>query len=374
MSTQDYRSILDAGHLEFDFVRAAKVNRAAVERLWSLPTRPMPAHRGAASLVCVGIGDAVGRPAEGQNPPTTLARYRRWAGWRRGPIGTITDDTQMTLWLARSILESDGFNGEDLVRRFTAERIRGIGRATREFMAHAKSGEPWYRTGVQSAGNGVAMRSAPVGIRYAHSFDDLVTVAGLQAMVTHNDPMAIASGIVVATAVALLGSAANGDAEALTVPEVAARFSRALGELIRGMEAGRDYRTRNTGLSDTTQRDTTQRDTLFNRLTDTVPRLLLSSADPRTADRELYSGAYVLESLPFALFCFLRRATEPIDAILDAVNNSRDSDTVGAICGGFAGALNGIAGIDPYWVEELEFAEELDRLGRALANAMSSSR
>ena len=169
------------------------------------------------------------------------------------------------------------------MRRFTAERIRGIGRATREFVARAKSGEPWYRTGVQSAGNGVAMRSAPVG-------------------------------------------------------------------------------------------NATVRDTLFNRLTETVPRLLLSGADPRTADRELYSGTYVLESLPFALFCFLRRPTEPIDAILDAVNNSRDSDTVGAICGGFAGALNGTVTLDPYWVEELEYSQELDRLGRALADAGHSSR
>jgi len=303
---QNYRSILDTGNLELDFcrtaIRLAQTNRRAVGRLWPLPTGPMLADRGAATLICVGIGDAVGRPAEGQNPPTALTRYRRWAGWRRGPIGTITDDTQMTMWLAQSILESDGFDGEDLVRRFTAERIRGIGSATRQFVLRAKSGEPWYRTGGRSAGNGVAMRSAPVGIRYAYSFDGLVTVAALEATITHNDPMAIASGIIVAAAVALLGSAANGDAEALTVPEVAARFSRALGELIRGMEDGQEYRTRTTGLSDSTQRDT-----LFNRFTVTVPRLLLSADDLRTADRELYSGAYVLESLPFALFCFLRR-------------------------------------------------------------------
>ena len=361
MSTPDYRSILDAGHLEIDFLQIARDNRAGVERLWHFPTRPMAAHRGAGCLTCVGIGDAVGRPAEAQNPPTALTEYRRWARWRGGPIGTVTDDTQMTMWLAKSILESDGFDGEDLVGRFTAERIRGIGSATGEFVSCAKSGEPWYRTGVQSAGNGVAMRSAPVGIRYAPSFDDLITVAGLQAMVTHNDPMAIASAIVVAAGVALLGNSANGDAEALTVPEVAARFSRALGELIRGMESGRDYRTRNAS----------EPDTLFNRLTETVPNLLLSAADSRAADRELYSGAYVLESLPFALFCFLRRPTEPIAAILDAVNNSRDSDTVGAICGSFAGALNGITGIDPYWVEELEYAEELETLGRALAGCSS---
>jgi len=352
-----YQSTLAAGHLEVDFLSLAQGNRAAAERLWRVPYRPMPPDRGSAALLCVGIGDAVGRPAEGRNPPTSFTEYQRWAGWQSGPIGTITDDTQMTIWLARSLLACGGFNGADLVHRFVAERIRGIGSATRTFVGRARAGTPWHETGVPSAGNGVAMRSAPVGIRYADSFDNLVTVAGLQAMVTHNDPMAIASGIVVAAAVALLGTASYADAEALNVPDVAARFSRSLGELIRGMEDGHDYRTRNTA----------QSDTLFNRLAVTLPRLLREGTDPPAADTELYSGAYVLESLPFALFCFLRRPTEPLEAILDSVNNSRDSDTVGAICGGFAGALNGVSGIAESWIADLEFADELRRLGSELA-------
>jgi ADP-ribosylglycohydrolase len=54
---------------------------------------------------------------------------------------------------------------EDLAKRFTRERIRGIGQAVREFVHNYKDlGKPWYEAGVWSAGNGTAMRAAPVGL------------------------------------------------------------------------------------------------------------------------------------------------------------------------------------------------------------------
>ena len=54
---------------------------------------------------------------------------------------------------------------EDLAKRFTREHIRGIGQAVREFVHNYKDlGKPWYEAGVPSAGNGTAMRAAPVGL------------------------------------------------------------------------------------------------------------------------------------------------------------------------------------------------------------------
>ncbi len=56
------------------------------------------------------IGDAMGRANEGGRPSEVgerqIRNYQPWHGWRSGPKGTITDDTQMTMWLAESILDA----------------------------------------------------------------------------------------------------------------------------------------------------------------------------------------------------------------------------------------------------------------------------
>ena len=129
-----------------------------------------------------------------------------WLGG--GPVGTVTDDTQLTLWLAESILATTGRGVEagttgmwdrvidphDLSERFTRERIRGIGQATKEFVANVcRLGRPWYEAGVPSAGNGTAMRAAPVG--FVHLGDPYWIYRDplLQSVVTHRDSMAIAA-------------------------------------------------------------------------------------------------------------------------------------------------------------------------------------
>ena len=59
-------------------------------------------------IVPAVIGDALARPNEGPWPSAARERrirdYQPWHGWQSGPKGTITDDTQMTMCLAESIL------------------------------------------------------------------------------------------------------------------------------------------------------------------------------------------------------------------------------------------------------------------------------
>ena len=97
------------------------------------------------ALVGGAIGDAMARANEGASASDAGARrireYQSWAGWQDGPKGTSTDDTQMTMWLAESILDAAQrametgvadprdhiIDPDDLARRFTREHIRGIG-------------------------------------------------------------------------------------------------------------------------------------------------------------------------------------------------------------------------------------------------------
>jgi hypothetical protein len=109
------------------------------EPLLTTPEGLADRYRG--SLLWGAVGDALGRAVEGRSPATIrdqfgeqgLREYVKWHGWQSGPTGTITDDTQLTIEVARSLLSTDGqLDPDDLVGRLVAwlPRGRGVPRAT----------------------------------------------------------------------------------------------------------------------------------------------------------------------------------------------------------------------------------------------------
>ena len=71
--------------------------------------------------------------------------------------------------------------------------------------------------------------------------------------------------------------------------------------------------------------------------TDEVVRKALAGGAPTfKACNSWHSGAYLLETVPSALFILERHGNDPEEAIVRAVNDTRDNDTIGAIvgCGG----------------------------------------
>ncbi|BCG47928.1 hypothetical protein GEOBRER4_n2780 [Citrifermentans bremense] len=367
----DYMHLGMDKHFDFDLPSAANDGD-----FWKLRDKI----RGA--IICGAIGDAMGRQVESQDPNGRLpvSWYAPWRGWTSGPTGTITDDTQLTWWLADSLLAKGGLDPDDLARRFTAERIRGIGQATREFVRNYKDKRlPWYQSGIQSSGNGASMRAAPVGIFFRNDFDELKLAAGMQAMVTHSDSMAIASSIVMAYATAKL---LRMDLHQIDDLGTMTLFCRDLAESIAGIEDGSGYETRNGG----------KPATLAQRIGQEIPNYLEVKATPAEVQKAFWSGAYVLESLPFALYCFLYSPGHFDRVLSHAVNESRDADTVAAMAGTLCGALNGLTcnADRRYWLkrkcycdqdlwpatplddskdylEELEFREELLCLADRLA-------
>src|ERR1700722_7870979 len=131
-------------------------------------------------LLGTAIGDALGMPFEGLKPehPSLQA----WDGKtflpsrERPPTyygshlsinaGQYTDDTQMTLMVAQSLLEKKGFDPDDLARCYVdwiaSGRARGFGRTTQLAIQALQEGKHWSESGVPgSFGNGTAMRAAP---------------------------------------------------------------------------------------------------------------------------------------------------------------------------------------------------------------------
>jgi ADP-ribosylglycohydrolase len=80
---------------------------------------------------------------------------------------------------------------------------------------------------------------------------------------------------------------------------------------------------------------------------------LAQGQDVLTACSVWHSGAYLLETLPTALYIVARHGDNPREAILQAVNNTRDNDTVAAIVGAAVGALHGLAGWPSTWIDGL---------------------
>ncbi len=311
-------------------------------------------YRGA--MLGTAIGDALGRPVESRSPERIRARYGLvtdfipWLESDDGPAGKFTDDTEMSLCVAQSIIERGGIDPEDLADRFRAwGRIgRGMGSATRDACRRLEFGYSWYEAGSASAGNGAAMRAAPIGLYDSVDVDALRTDAATTAVITHSDPTAAASTIIAAYTVAHLLHTPVGQFDA--------------DELLIGIEAIM-VDVEDPALPE--RRDRRSVVTLLQRVRDVFAM----------RDRCLeeifaltYNGAFVLESLPAALAAFLSSPEDPEQVIISAVNGGYDADTIGAIAGAFAGAHHGESGLPGRWIDGIEFRTGLEGVADELVS------
>ena len=96
---------------------------------------------------------------------------------------------------------------------------------------------------------------------------------------------------------------------------------------------------------------------------------MLSWESPERVFAYTHNGAFALESVPAALYCFLRTPDDPRTVIMTAVRAGRDADTVASMAGNLVGAWVGAERLrtdaDSWW-SELEYRDELIDLADAL--------
>ena len=121
-------------------------------------------------------------------------------GTHRQPAGTITDDTEIALCIARSLDESGGFDPADIADRFFAWYQSGpfdIGMMTTDAVGQLDTGASWdeaghtvweHRSEGQNAGNGSVMRCCPHALAYHDDPDTLTSVSQDSFAITHYDP------------------------------------------------------------------------------------------------------------------------------------------------------------------------------------------
>ena len=290
-------------------------------------------YRGA--LLGIAIGDALGRPVEHKSPRDIRERHGEIRDFVSS-IGSISDDTQLTRFAAHALLEGREkhpiYFADTLASEL--ESIRSPGNATRRSIRRLRNGMSWWRSGEWSAaGNGVAMRAAPFGLAYGNDLEALRAEVARNAVVTHASSMAVASGIVQAYAVARLARTERGTLDPLAL----------LAEIVAVLD-GYDHpaaieRRRGAG---------PDKVRLVDRIAELGDMLQLSPAE---AFEYTNNGAFVLESLPAALWSFLSRPEDSEEAIVVAVNGGYDADTVGSVVGALAGAYHGASALPERWTQ-----------------------
>lgn len=287
-------------------------------------------------MLGVAVGDALGMVVEGMRPRQIRQLYGTLRDFQpeRFGAGRYTDDTQLTLVVAESLLACRGLDPEDLGRRIAEwlPEARGAGAACTQAALRLRSGSSWYESGVHSAGCGSAMRVAPIGLYRHGNLEVLKAEAITSSLITHTDPRALAGAVAAACGVALLVSRSGPLDPRAWLAEIEEHVSEVDGEFAAAVGRAREC-------------------------------LSLTLAD---ALGQIGTGGFVLETVPAALLLFARFPDDLEGAVVAAVNAGGDTDSVAAIVGSFSGAYNGANAIPHRWLAGLENASLIADQAKAL--------
>jgi ADP-ribosylglycohydrolase len=287
-------------------------------------------------LLGLALGDALGAVHEGGTLERMLWRV---IGRTRTGLTRWTDDTQMSLDLAESLIAHRSLHVQDLASRFASSYrwSRGYGAGTSRVLRRVARGVDWREAnrsvhGAGSFGNGGAMRAPVIGLFYSSHPSELAAAARLSASVTHAHPAAMegAALVAMATGCAVLSHPPHEILErAAAVCEL--EPFRARLETARVWLAARN-----------------------------------SPAAPEVA-RRLGHGVAASESCVTAVYGalrFLDRTFLELQQFVAACGG--DVDTIGAMAGAIWGAAHGIARLPGRELDRLEQRERLMSVAAAL--------
>lgn len=293
----------------------------------------------AGALLGTAVGDVLGAPFEGARPDDRRAVEEL----QLTAASRYTDDTHMTIGMAQSLVEQGGFDGAHMATTFThnfaAEPWRGYGSGPPQIFAMLAQGVPWDQAGRTlfgghgSWGNGAAMRVAPAAL---FAFRDLSQVAWLAqqtGQITHTHPLGIAGAVLQATALALL---------VRHLPDTPLDIPAFLADLRAAVH-----------------------DPVYHEKLTRIADLLPDSPAPEVI-RTLGNGIAAVDSVPTAIYAFLRSPDSFAQVIAYAVSLGGDADTIAAMAGALSGAYLGASAIPAHWREPVEGSARLRELADLL--------
>ena len=299
-------------------------------------------------LLGIAIGDSLGNTSESMTPEQRKREYDLITGYlpnkhaHNKEIGLPSDDTQLTFDTLEVILNKGKLDMEELAKVFVSHKIFGIGKIVKKFLKNYKDyKKPWYLSGVvDGAGNGALMRIAPILISsLANQAENLWADTILATMLTHNSSLAIGSS---AAFVNMLREFVS--LKEISNPEIAVK------EFTKVLEAF-------TGDAECNIRNTKIKSKFSNSASAFIREAIqFGYENDMTVEQfsEYFgSGAYVLETDTVLLYILLKYLNDPKEAIIQAVNYTKDNDTVASIVGAAMGALYGKSAFKESWIANL---------------------
>ena len=268
------------------------------------------------SIIGTAMGDSIGLPYEGLSKAKISKKNLTFE--KQNLIfnrGMFSDDTEHTIMVAQSLIES--YDNEELFEKLLKKRLKlwllglpaGVGFATMRAIFKSFFIQ---NSGVFSAGNAPAMRSALLGIVFGDDNEKLQRFVKINTIVTHTDPKAYYGALAVAKASYLA-----------SIMQENQFFDEMRGLIV---------------------------DKEFLEILDSVENNLdIPTIDfAKSLGLEDGVSGYIYNTIPIVLHSWLRNRDDLKSSIIDVVICGGDSDTTGAIVGSIVGARSG--NIPTQWI------------------------
>ena len=313
-------------------------------------------------LLGTAVGDALGLPYE------KLSRNRIYQA--HTPIkghalilnkGMISDDTEHLCLTAQSLIVSAGdpiqfsHNLAWSLRWWVLGLPAGIGRATLQSCMRLLLGFSPQNSGVNSAGNGAAMRSTIIGVCYGNDPPTMLALVKASTTITHRNQKAELGAIAVAVAAYV----------------ASIKFT---------VTPQNYYQTLKQFLSDPAAKlpatETTAFLTAIDRACGSAEKNESGVSFANSLGNYKGVSGYIYDTVCVTIQVWLRNQDSYSQAIKEVIYLGGDTDTTAAILGGIMGASVGASGIPHKWLKDIvEFPRSINwitSLGERLAESCST--
>ncbi len=259
------------------------------------------------------------------------------------PPGSSTDDTAASVIIAKSLVESNGFNPDDLVKRYVdwiynSDDNVGTGGTILAAIKNLRYGISYLESGIMdSQGNGTAMRAACFGVFFRKDFLKMKEAVITDSNITHNSDCARDGAFTIASTAYYLTN--NPDIDKYDL----------LSCLHDNLNDG-DIKNK------------------IRLLTE----VLKSNLSNEAAVKKIGSRFNVIDTVPLSLYCLLSSHSFK-EGVVKAIKTGNDADTVGAIVGALSGIKYGLEGIPDNFVSQSKNSNIFIELDKKLMKASENA-
>ena len=286
-------------------------------------------------MIGLALGDALCAPFEGGILERSLWKL---LGKTKDNKIRYTDDTQMSIDIAKSIISYKKINQDAMALSFAQSYrwSRGYGPNAAKLLKSIGNGQDWRILNTKyfnngSYGNGAAMRIAPVALFFHIDRYSLLEAVKESSIITHAHDLAIHGAMNIATTIALLLN----EQSVLKITE----------KLIK--ENSAEYKKKLI-----------------------IAKQWLQSNQPIPVNlvvKELGNGIQAINSTVTAIFIGLNFIEKEYSDMIEFIQKCKgDSDTIAAMAGAIWGVANGLDAINHPMLEKLESKNEIIELADTL--------